>query len=249
MDFARRQLLGMLAKHDHAVSTVSSDFSDLGKWLAGTDLLLTYVAGPYPDDAQCAELNEWLRNGGRWLGLHGTSGGRAVKVEGSQRRKMVKLTHHDSLGCFFLNHPPIRRFEVKVVDSSHALTQGLPSSFEVSDELYLVEVTGECTVLLTTELEKDPSPDGFGFVYDEDSSLLADGNTRILEYTRPVDKGEVAYIALGHCHSPASNVQPFIDESVARGGVTPKVFRGVWEEPAFGKLIDNALRWGLAEAP
>ena len=160
---------------------------------------------------------------------------------------LADVTTGEGLRAFFLNHPPIRRFEVKVADSAHPLTQGLPDSFEVSDELYLVEVSGDYTVLLTTELEKDPSPDGFGFVYDEDTSLLADGKTRVLGYTKPVGKGEIAYIALGHCHSPGSNVQPMVDESVAPGGTTPKVFRGVWDEPAFAKLIDNALRWGLAE--
>ena len=246
MDYARRELLGMLGTHTDTVATVSSDFSDLDKWLHGTDLLLTYVAGPYPDESQCAVLTDWLSEGGRWLGLHGTSGGRAARVEGGPRRKMVKLAHHDALGCFFLNHPPIRRFEVKVADTPHPLTKDLPRTFEVSDELYLVELTGDCDVLLTTELEKDPSPEGFGFAYDEDTSLQADGKTRVLGYAKPVGKGEVAYIALGHCHSPQTNAQPMVDDSVTQGGATPKVFHGVWDEPAFGKLIENALDWGLA---
>ncbi len=93
-------------------------------------------------------------------------------------------THHEILGSFFLNHPPIRRFEVKVVDASHPITAGLPASFDVADELYLIEITGDCNVLLTTELPEDPSPEGFGFVYDEDTSLQADGKTRVLGYTK-----------------------------------------------------------------
>jgi len=245
MDFARRELLSRLGERSELVTTVSSDFSELGKWLQDAQFLITYVAGPFPDDEQHGVLTEWLENGGRWLGLHGTSGGKAARVEGSHRRRMVKLAHHETLGCFFLNHPPLRRFDVNVVDSSHPITAGLPKRFEVSDELYLIEITGDCHVLLTTELPVDPSPEGFGFVYAKDTSLQADGKTRVLGYTKAVGNGEVAYIALGHCHSPASNWQTLVDTSVDPEGTAPRTFRGVWENGVFTRLIDNAIRWGL----
>ncbi len=118
---------------------------------------------------------------------------------------MVKTAHHAVLGAFFLNHPPVRRFRVDVTDRQHPLTRGLPESFEVADELYLIELQHPETtrVLLTTPLEKDPSPAGFGFVYERDTSALADGRSRPLGFTREVGAGAVAYVALGHCHSPA----------------------------------------------
>ena len=245
MDFARRELLSRLSRREELAATVSSDFSDLEKWLHDAQLLITYTAGPYPDDEEHRVLTEWLENGGRWLGLHGTSGGKAARVEGSWRRKMVKLAHPETLGCFFLNHPPLRRFDVKVADPAHPITAGLPESFEVSDELYLIEIIGDCNVLLTTELPEDPSPEGFGFVYDKDTSLQADGKTRVLGYTKAVGNGEVAYIALGHCHSPATNQQPIVDTSVDPDGRSPASFRGVWDEDAFKRLLDNAIGWGL----
>src|SRR5712692_8213205 len=95
-------------------------------------------------------------------------------------------------------------------EREHPLTKNLPASFEVMDELYLIELQEPtaCHVLLTTELPKDPSPPGFGFVYDKDTSLMPDGKTRVLGYTRALGKGGVAYIALGHCHSPRNDVQP-----------------------------------------
>ena len=246
MDFARRVLLGLLGEVPELTTTVSSDFSDLDKWLLGTDFLLSYVAGPYPDEIQDAALRKWISAGGRWLGLHGTSGGRAARIEGTRQRKMVKLAHHESLGCFFLNHPPIRRFDVNVEDTPHPITAGLKPSFEVVDELYMVEILGDCNVLLTTELPEDPSPTGFGFAYDEDTSLLPDGRTRVLGYTRTLGSGEVAYIALGHCHSPTTNSQPMVDESVESDGKSPPVFRGVWENENYEQLLGNAIRWGTA---
>ena len=245
MDFARRELLSHLGERGELATTVSSDFSELGKWLHNTQLLITYTAGPYPDDEQQRVLTEWLENGGRWLGFHGTSGGKAARVEGSIRRRMVKLPHHEILGSFFLNHPPIRRFEVTVADSTHPITAGLPETFDVADELYLIEIIGECTVLLTTDLPADPSPEGFGFVYDEDTSLRPDGKTRVLGYTKAVGNGEVAYIALGHCHSPATDGQRIVDTSVSPDGMSPGLFRGVWGEPVFKRLVANAIGWGL----
>jgi type 1 glutamine amidotransferase len=122
----------------------------------------------------------------------------------------------------------------------------LASSFETEDELYLIEVLDpECEVLLTTDLPEDPSPPGFGFEYDHDTSLLPDGRTRVLGYVRDHGSGAVAYVALGHCHSPATNSQPFVDVSVDPEGKTPKTFRGSWESEAFSTLLTNGIRWGL----
>ncbi len=112
MDYARLRLLGLLAEHDDVSATVANDFDALEKWLDGADLLITYVAGPVPSDDQHEALRHWLEAGGRWFGLHGTSGGRAARIEGSPQRRMVKQAHHETLGSFFLNHPPIRAFRL-----------------------------------------------------------------------------------------------------------------------------------------
>ncbi|MBV8055909.1 MAG: ThuA domain-containing protein [Deltaproteobacteria bacterium] len=247
MDYARVRLLNLLQDAAQARATVSNDFADLERWLPASHLLITYVAGPFPDERQNQLLCEWLSDGGRWLALHGTSGGKAVSMGGDRRlRKMVKMAHHQTLGAFFLNHPPLCKFRVDVADSANPLTNGLPDSFEVADELYMIELQqpSESHVLLTTQLEKDPSPPGFGFVYDKDTSLMPDGKTRVLGYIRNFGRGAVTYFALGHCHGPANNVQPFVDASVARDRATPQAFRGSWESPAFDRLLRNAIEWG-----
>jgi hypothetical protein len=114
--------------------------------------------------------------------------------------------------------------------------------------MYLIELQDpeHTDLLLTTELEKDPSPPGFGFAYECDTSALEDGRTRALGYTRKVGKGAVAYVALGHCHSPLTNTQPFVDSSVNSSGETPLTLRCSWENEHFETLIRNALAWGLA---
>ncbi len=250
MDYARLRILQLLQENPQVLATVANDYTDISTWLPESRLLITYVAGPHPNEEQNQLIRQWLEAGGRWLALHGTSGGKAVPV-GEQRsvRKMVKASHHATLGSFFLNHPPLRKFQVNVTDREHVLTKDLPTSFEVMDELYLIELQepATCHVLLTTELAKDPSPPGFGFVYDQDTSLLPDGKTRVLGYSREVGKGGVVYIALGHCHSLKNNVQPFVDPSVNPAGSTPKLFRGSWETEPFERLLRNGIKWGSGQ--
>ena len=246
MDFVRLKLLEGLYQAGCQTS-VSNSFDDIGDRLVGTDLLVSYVAGPYPDPDQCDALNKWIRDGGRWFALHGTSGGKAVRVESdSRRRQMVRLPHHELLGAYFLNHPPIRRFKIQVQSKDHPIFDGLPAEFEVADELYLIEPMPDSRPLLTTELPKDPSPPGFGFVYDQDTSIQEDGKTRILGTERRVGQGSVIYIALGHTHAPENNSQPFVDDSVAEGGSTPTTFRGVWEDAHFKQIVANAITWAAA---
>jgi type 1 glutamine amidotransferase len=248
MDYARLRILQLLHEHPHVLATVANDFTDLARWLPDSQLLITYVAGPYPNDEQNQVLRRWLEDGGRWLALHGTSGGKAVRVgETRSARKMVKTSHHDTLGSFFLNHPPLRKFRVQVSDRQHIVTRGLPPSFEVIDELYLIELQepSSCQVLLTTELDKDPSPPGFGFVYDKDTSLLPDGKTRVLGYSRALGQGGVVYIALGHCHSPIGNRQRVVDVSAETPEGAPRLFRGSWETEPFERLLRNGIAWGI----
>ena len=56
----------------------------------------------------------------------------------------------------------------------------------------------------------------------------------------------MTYIALGHCHSPASNSQPFVDPSAEQSGVSPAVLRVTWESDAYIQLLRNAIEWGVS---
>lgn len=262
MDTVRLRLLGHLADAGVA-ATVANDFTDLERWLAVSTVLVSYTAGPYPDGPQLEALDRWLAAGGRWFALHGSAGGRAAPLSpSSRRRRMVRTGHHDTLGVFFLNHPPIRRFRVDLTPGAagsdrHAerLLRGVPDGFEVDDELYLLEVLGaDTSVLLQTELPDDVTPDGFGFAVPEDRSVLPDGRSRALATLRLVPRsdgdptaepGGVAYVALGHCHNPSSNSQPFVDASVAPDGTTPLTFTGSWDTVGFDQLLRNGIAWAL----
>jgi type 1 glutamine amidotransferase len=235
-DYARLRILGLLAEQD-VHSTVANDFADVEKWLPVSQLLITYVAGPYPDAAQTGAIRQWLEAGGHWLGLHGTSGGRAERVEGVRQRRTVKAEHHALLGSFFLTHPPLCRFRVDVTE--HPLTRGLGASFEVEDEPYFIELQAPdgSTVLLTADYGPEAVSPSIGALYGSDTSLGADGKTRVLGYTRKVGDGGVTYFALGHCHDPASRAGRPADGM-------PATFRGPWETDAFITLLRNAIGLG-----
>lgn len=240
-DYARLRLLGLLAEKDIPAS-VANDFVDIEKWLPITRLLITYVAGPYPDATQCRAIQAWLEAGGQWLGLHGTSGGRAARVGGVRQRRTVKTEHHALLGSFFLTHPPICKFRVDVSDTGHRLTQGLGSSFEVEDEPYFIELQDprSTRVLLTAEYGASVVSPSVAVLYGSDTSLLPNARTRVLGYTREVGKGGVTYFALGHCHDPASRAGRTVDSTDTQ----PLTFRGSWESDAFISLLSNAIIWG-----
>jgi hypothetical protein len=240
-DYARLRLLELLAERQVPAS-VANDFADVEKWLPVCRLLMSYVAGPYPDAAQTRAMRRWIEAGGHWLALHGTSGGKAERVEGMRQRRTVKMDHHALLGGYFLTHPPICRFRVDVRDRDHPLTRGLGGSFVVDDEPYFVELQDPAStrILLTAEYGPSAVPPSIGTVYPSDTSLQSDGKTRVLGYTREIGKGGVTYIALGHCHNPAIRAGRPAEPSDG----TPATFHGAWDSEDFTLLLSNAIAWG-----
>ena len=117
------------------------------------------------------------------------------------------------------------------------------------DETYFIRLdTGsKHHLLLTTDLPNDPTPppNFLGMEFDHTEALQPDGKTRVLGYTKDVGQGGVAYIALGHCHSPYMPQQPFVDASVSPDEKTPPLFRGSWETESFETLLRNGVRWGI----
>ena len=58
-------------------------------------------------------------------------------------------------------------------------------------------------------------------------------------------RGGVAYIALGHCHSPTDTRPRTVDPSVYTSGSPPTLFRGAWETEPFERLLRNGITWGI----
>ena len=190
-------------------------------------------------------MRDWIADGGRWLALHGSTGGKAERLnaEGT-RRRMVKAPYHEALGGFFMTHPPIREFQVDVPDRNHILTHNLPESFRIQDEPYMIEVLHPETRVLLSTSEVAPPPVETQELYGGDTSLLPDGKSRALGFVREIGAGSVAYIAPGHCHTPTTGMRATIDDSLLTNGERPMHFRGPWKTEAYEKLVANAIAWG-----
>jgi uncharacterized protein len=247
-DYTRLQLLGYLAEREIPAS-VSNDFNDVAKWLPLSQLMISYVAGPHPNEEQCAVIQEWLEAGGRWLAFHGTAGGRAEPIPSLNARRTIKLPHHAVLGAYFLTHPAIQTIKLEVGDGPPSLLDGLPSTFEVTDEPYFIELQdpGSTHILLTADYGPDCVSPLIGPVYAQDTSLMPDGKSRVLGYTREVGKGGVTYFALGHAHNPAIKAIRAAEMGVPLESLAPLTFRGSWENPTFQTLVRNSIGWGMGE--
>jgi type 1 glutamine amidotransferase len=241
-DYARLTLLGLLAEREVQTS-VANDFADIEKWLPLSRLLITYVAGPYPDASQTAAIRQWVEGGGHWLGLHGSSGGKAQRVEGMRNRRTVTTEHHALLGSRFLTHPPIAEIRVEVTDAASPITRGLGTSFVVEDEPYFIELQdpGATHILLTADYGAAGDWPTAAALYGKDTSLQADGKTRVLGYTKEVGTGGVTYVALGHCHNPAIRAARPFDPA----DKTPPTFHGPWDNPVFLTLLRNVIACGI----
>ncbi len=153
------------------------------------------------------------------------------------------MEHHALLGSYFLTHPPICEIRVEVRDRDSPLTQGLGTSFVVEDEPYFIELQDPAStrILLTADYGASGDWPVAGALYGSDTSLLPDGRTRVLGYSKEVGQGGVAYFALGHCHNPAIHATRNRDPA----DKTPPRFHGPWDTEAFTTLLRNAIAWGV----
>jgi type 1 glutamine amidotransferase len=227
MDFARLELLKLLAELPSVRTSVSSDYADVAS-LAAADLLITYTCDFAPDAVQTQALRAFVERGGRWLALHGTNAVLDFLADG---RIGVEAGHDDFMdliGSRFLAHPPIGPFNVMVDDPTHPLTAGI-EAFEVIDELYLFEARAAVRTLLHASFTGSCAPFAAAD-WDTDHAPIM--------YQHTVGAGSVLYLALGHCRS-------HYDPSPS-GAFIPHPMRCAWNYPVYYELLRRGLRWGLS---
>lgn len=150
-DFARLEILKILAENQHIRTRVFEDYSNTAAIL-DSDALITYTCDVIPTTEQQEALRKFVENGGKWLALHATSA--ILEFLPSGLVDTPKKAPHlmDTLGTRFVAHPPIAPYPVYIADPEHELVKGI-QPFTAKDELYLVEATGKIHVLLDTEFE------------------------------------------------------------------------------------------------
>jgi uncharacterized protein len=230
IDFARLELLKLLAEHENLRVRVASDYADLGA-IARSKFLLTYTCDLRPTQAQQDALAKYVSDGGRWVALHGTNAALDFTPKGVDAPRSIRTLAH-TLGSQFVAHPPIQMYRVKTSAPNHPLVAGV-GEFETDDELYLSEYHER--EKLTALLETEYSGDAKGFVEADWSHT----KQHLVMYLRPLGKGAVLYNTLGHCRGHY-DMRPVVD-------FYPAIERCSWEKPQYYELLRRSLRWALGE--
>ena len=225
-DFARLELLKLLAEDERIRTHVAEDYHDLDA-INATDFLVTYTCNLLPEEPEQEALRDYIAGGKRWFALHGTNS--ILKFlpdgQGVDSPEIAPILM-ETLGTQFIAHPAIQPFQVEVADPEHELVAGI-EPFETDDELYLSRIHGDLHTLLQTHF----SGSAPGFV----ESQWDDDEPRPLYYINPVGAGEVLYLNLGHCRGHY-DMQPMM-------AFYPTIERGSWEHAEFYELLRRGIRY------
>jgi type 1 glutamine amidotransferase len=215
-DFARRVLLDALYAAGEIRTDVFNNY-DAGEAIEAGDLLVSYTSQVPVADAQCATLRRFLERGGRWFALHASNS--------------VRDNPHlpGILGSRFITHPPYTHYTVTVSRPDDPLMSGIDATFEVDDELYVIEQHADFEVLLETYWGGEAMRQSFPEA------------VRPLMYRHRVGDGGVLYLALGHCNRPFDKPRPESPDSPDR--------RGPWSMPLYQELIRRGIDWAARRRP
>lgn len=228
IDYARLELLKLLAEQPRIKVQVGADYSDIDA-ICEADFIVTYTCDVMPTPEQTERLCQRVRNGGRWFALHGTNSILRFLEDGMVDAPRENDTFMELLGSQFLSHPPIQPYEVQVTDPEHPLVSGI-EPFSVDDELYLSVMHGENKILLHTNWTGVTE----GFVHDQ----WQNDEPRACMYLHPYGEGEVLYLTLGHCRGKY-DMQPHIEEY-------PEPEFGAWKTDEYYELLRRGILWAMS---
>lgn len=228
IDFARLELLKLLAEDQRVRVRVLEDYSNL-EALEQADFLVSYTCDVTPSLAEQEALRRYVQGGRRWLALHGTNSILRFMEDDTIDTPNWAPVFMDTLGSIFQAHPPIAPYRVEPTGVEHPLVEDI-EAFEVEDEQYLVQVTAPIEVLLDTEFEGQAGRFRANPWKKDRHPVL---------YLRHLGEGAVCYLTLGHCRGHY-DLQPLM-------GFYPKIERGAWELPVFYELLRRGLRWAKGE--
>lgn len=228
IDYARLEILKLLAEHPHIRTTVACDYTGLDR-LDACRFLVTYTCDLMPTESQVEQLRGWLESGGKWLALHGTNSILVFTEEGLVDCPEERPEVFEMLGTQFKAHPPIGPFPVEVVNKTHELTRGI-DDFEIVDELYLSKTTAPIETLMQTTFDGEAT----GFVEEK----WKDTTVPVL-YTRDIGKGQIVYNTLGHCrgHYDLPGMQDFY----------PHKEMCAWNYDVYYELLRRSIAWAMRD--
>ncbi len=233
IDFARLELLKLMAEHEHVRVKVAADYED-SESITKASALISYTCDVRPSESAQQAIRSWVEGGGRWVGLHGTNSALDLpRPNGVESPRCFPLWA-ETLGAQFVAHPPIQPYTVEVADPSHWLVAGI-ETFDTDDELYLQEYHERESLhgLLHTHW----SGDAKGFAERDWSVETAGTDEHLVMWLRSLGDGQILYNTLGHCrgHYDMAPIVPYY----------PTIERCSWENPQYYELLRRSIRWAL----
>lgn len=158
----------------------------------------------FANTAQRDAFKHYIQSGGGFVGVHSASG--------SQRDWPYFWA---VLGGKFVVHPKLQPFTVRVVDSAHVATAGIPSEFTWTDEFYF---TDHLNPGIHPVLVSDPTK--LKFLDEMKGDVATFPHPTPLAWWQTFDGGREFYVALGHNKEDYAN-------------------------PLLYRLIENGIIWAM----
>ena len=111
IDFARLELLKLLAEQPKLRVGVGSDSSDI-EAICSADFIISYTCDVVPTPAQTERLRAAVAAGKKWFALHGTNSILRFLADGRVDSPRENDPFMDLLGSQFLSHPQIAPYLV-----------------------------------------------------------------------------------------------------------------------------------------
>ena len=178
---AARDVLRTLAPAQFTI-TASEDLAIISATrLREFDAVFFYTSGELAFTAtQKRDLLDYVRNGGGFAAAHSATDTLYTWPE-----------YGELIGAYFDGHPWVQKVTIDVEDPDHPATRGLPSSFELVEEVYQHRAFDRARVRVLLTLDT------------RSVNLNAEGVNRqdedfALAWVHPHGRGRVFYTALGH---------------------------------------------------
>lgn len=233
IDFARLEVLKLLAEHEHVRVTVLPDYENT-EAISAASVLVSYTCDVRPSETAQQAIRSWVEGGGRWFALHGTNSALDLSGPNGVEAPRCFPLWADTLGSQFVAHPPIQPYRVDVSTSENWLVADI-TSFETNDELYLSEHPDLAS--LRPLLHTTWSGEATGFAEADWSAETRGSDQHLVMYLRELGNGAVLYNTLGHCRGHY--------DMVPRLAYYPRIERGSWDEPQYYELLRRGIRWTL----
>lgn len=165
-----------LAEENAWIVDFTEDAHEFTK-LVGTKRVVVFLSttGDILDDDQQKAFEAWYRKGGGFVGIHA-----AADTE-------YDWPWYGSLvGGYFKSHPQIQKASVKMEDTRHAVTKGLPTRWERTDEWYDYRINPRGAVYVLASLDTSTYS---GHTMGEDHPIM---------WLHQFDGGRSFYTGFGH---------------------------------------------------